>query len=79
MADKKKRPSYLAPPLLLTWDQYAIIQMACARLRIAEGAALSEGRCVELIAADYLAGPMQEGKTDARKGGRGSQADTGPT
>jgi hypothetical protein len=40
----------------LTHDQWEIVRAATQKLKEINGQAMSEGRCVELICADYLAG-----------------------
>lgn len=45
------------PPIVVTYEQRQIVERAVERLREREGdGGLHEGRCVELICADYLAG-----------------------
>jgi hypothetical protein len=47
----------MGPPVSLTKDQRAVFDRAAAAVRAAHpGAPLTDGRILELIAADYLAG-----------------------
>ena len=49
------------PVLLLTTEQREIVDQAIEKVReMAEDGTLSEGRCIELICADYLAGAKRE-------------------
>lgn len=53
-------PDAIHPPVLIavTESQHAIIRQAIARIRTSEGDdAISDGRCLELMAADFLSGP----------------------
>ena len=48
-------------PLGLTAEQREIVNQAIYKVReMAEDGTLSEGRCIELICADYLAGAKPE-------------------
>ena len=52
-----KDRSCMAQAVRLTKEQRYIFDAACHRLRVAEDdLTISEGRCLELIAADFLAG-----------------------
>lgn len=48
-------------PIVVTPDQRVVIDQAIARVRETEGdETISEGRCIELISADFLAGLTRE-------------------
>ena len=52
-----RRQSCMAQAVRVTKEQRYIFDAACHRLRVDENEmTISEGRCLELIAADYLAG-----------------------
>ena len=52
-----RRQSCMAQAVRVTKEQRYIFDAACHRLRVAENEmTISEGRCLELIAADFLAG-----------------------
>lgn len=56
-----RRQSCMAQAVRVTKEQRYIFDAACHRLRVAEeDLTISEGRCLELIAADYLAGATDE-------------------
>ena len=47
----------MARPIILTVEQKYIFNLACIRLRESEqDNNISDGRCLELIAAEYLSG-----------------------
>jgi hypothetical protein len=49
--------SLMAEPIRLTAEQWAVVNAACERLRADEGdPSISTGRCLELIAANFLSG-----------------------
>lgn len=48
-------------PVIVTVDQRTVFERACARLRQTTGIDLSEGRCLELLSAEYLGGPDPTG------------------
>jgi hypothetical protein len=51
----------MAASVRLTKEQRYIFDAACHRIRQDEGTPqMSEGRCLELIAADYLAGVSKD-------------------
>ena len=57
----------MAAPVRLTNEQRYIFDAACHRLRQDEGAPqMTEGRCLELIAADYLAGVSKDAQQISR-------------
>ena len=63
----KKPRSCMAAPVRLTNEQRYIFDAACHRLRQDEGAPqMTEGRCLELIAADYLAGVSKDAQQISR-------------
>lgn len=55
MESQPDRPKH-GKPVQLTQEQREVFNRACVKLRENHGEDLSEGRCLELIAADYLAG-----------------------
>jgi len=60
----------LGKPLQLTLEQRQVVDRAIAAVRAQEGTDLSEGRCVELICADYLSGaPQPDELAEAYRGG----------
>lgn len=46
--------SVLAKPVVLVEEHRVTVDRAIAVIRKSEGAEISEGRCLELIAADFL-------------------------
>lgn len=51
----------MGKPLLLTGEQRQAVDAAVARVRSEGGSEMSEGRCIELVCADYVQGPGVSG------------------
>ena len=57
--------SVLAKPVVVTEEHRATIDRAVEVIRNSDGEELSEGRCVELACADFLAGVKEHQKAEA--------------
>lgn len=54
--DRPPSKSCMAQSIRITKEQRAIFDAACQKIRLQEGIMATDGRCVELLSADFLAG-----------------------